>query len=62
MCNEYDEKVLRLLCVKEMEIHPTDFLRVLQFYIFHSVHCNSIYTVLTNKCTQYFDVLDMQDI
>jgi hypothetical protein len=31
MCNEYDEKVLRLLCVEEMEIHPTDFLRVQQF-------------------------------
>jgi len=62
MCNEYDEKVLRLVCVQEMEIYPTDSLRFQQFYIFHSVHCNSISTILTNKCTQYFDVLDMQDI
>lgn len=62
MCNEYDKNVLRLLRVQEMEIHPTNFLCVQQFYIFHSVHCNSISTILTDKCTQYFDVLDMQYI
>jgi hypothetical protein len=48
--------------IKELEIHPTDFLRVQQLYIFHSVHCNSISTIVTNKWSQYFDVLDMQDI
>jgi hypothetical protein len=48
--------------IKELEIHPTDFLRVQQLYVFHSVHCNSISTIVTNKCSQYFDDLDMQDI